>query len=203
MKTQPRKGQRKSRIRVPSQPTTTEYVYHWNRIIGVLVVLVLLIGLIGFAISGWLWSPSALPRDTAFDDADVPVVGLEIATESGEQHVGKPVPGQAESSVAPALEVATPLETVPPVEAGTSEGPAAREPADDERSQVFLPPGTRVNLRAAPSLASPVLRILDADSQLRFLETAEDFYRVRSADGVVGWVSRDFSSRTPYATPVR
>ena len=69
---------------------------------------------------------------------------------------------------------------------------------EQEPSTVFLPPETRVNLRADPSLASPVLRILEPGTELELLDIGEDFYQVRSEHGVVGWVSRDYSSVAPY-----
>jgi len=88
-----------------------------------------------------------------------------------------------------------PLEGTSPAEAETA------EIATEGVSRVFLPPDTRVNLRAAPSLSSPVLRILDARDELLLLETGTRFHQVRAAGGIVGWVSRDFSSLEPYPAP--
>ncbi|MBS0002883.1 MAG: SH3 domain-containing protein, partial [Thioalkalivibrio sp.] len=59
-------------------------------------------------------------------------------------------------------------------------------------------PDTRVNLRADPSLSSPVLRILEPGTELELLDIEGDFYHVRSDDGIVGWVSREYSSVVPY-----
>jgi hypothetical protein len=113
------------------------------------------------------------------------------------------LPEPLEQETTPAPDAATPRDTAAPFEQGIRARSEAQEAAEGDFSRVFLPPGTRVNLRAAPRLSSPVLRILDSGAELWLVETADHFYQVRSAEGIVGWVSRDFSSLTPYATPAR
>lgn len=226
MNTQPPKRQRKTRINAgaSAQPPKTEFVYHWNRIIGALVGLVLLVVLIGFAMHAWLSSPSAPSSDAGFDDMGAPVALLEVAPESGEQDVGGPAPQPVESGVGePAPQTAEPAvipDPVAPPHEGTPATDATTLPdrdsilegdiptrteaqliAEGDLPRVFLPPDTRVNLRAAPAPTSAVLRILDARAELRLLEIDEAYYQVRSDEGIVGWVSRDFSSLTPYSTP--
>jgi hypothetical protein len=256
MNTQPPAGPRRTRTgaRTAPQPPKTEYIYHWNRITGALAALVLLVGLVGFAIHAWLLPPTAEPGDAGFETVDAPAAHPEIAPESGERDVSEPTPApvepevmaspdaadlpepvEPESTPAPdAADLPGPLEpevmpapdaadlpgpfeqeSMPAPDAATAPDTAAafeqdirarseaQEAAEGDFSRVFLPPGTRVNLRAAPRLSSPVLRILDSGAELWLVETADHFYRVRSAEGIVGWVSRDFSSLTPYATPAR
>jgi hypothetical protein len=113
------------------------------------------------------------------------------------------LPGPFEQESMPAPDAATAPDTAAAFEQDIRARSEAQEAAEGDFSRVFLPPGTRVNLRAAPRLSSPVLRILDSGAELWLVETADHFYRVRSAEGIVGWVSRDFSSLTPYATPAR
>ena len=265
MKTQPKKRQRRTRTGAGAapEPVKTEFIYHWNRIIGALAVLVLLIGLSGFGLHAWLSSPSAPSMDAGFDEVGAPVPRLEVASEPGGQAAGEPAPadrrahsdeaaldgrlaeteappqipatgedagpdlatsdapesstrvvqtapGPAPEPAAPEVTTAPDAAMLPDTESPIEEsGPArseAHEAAQADASRVFLAPGTRVNLRAAPSLASPVLRILDArveDVELQLVAAGEAFYQVRSAEGIVGWVSRDFSSLTPYAEPAR
>jgi len=214
LNTQPPKRQRKTRIGAgaSAQPPKTEFVYHWNRIIGALVGLLLLIVLVGFAMHAWLSSPSAPSSDAGVDDIGAPVAQPEVAPESGEQDVGEPAPQTAEPAVMPDP-VAPPHEATPATDAATPpdwdsilEGDMAarteaQQTAEEDLPRVFLPLDTRVNLRAAPAPSSAVLRILDARTELRLLEIDEAYYQVRSDEGIVGWVSRDFSALTPYATP--
>ena len=214
MHTQPSARPRKTRIGAGATPQSpkTEFIYHWNRIIGALVGLVLLIVLVGFGIYAWLSSPSAPPGDAEPDEVATPVVQLEAAPESGEQDMGEPVPRSAEPEatpdpdaapreVMPATDAARPPDRASPLEPEVPARAEARQTAEEDLPPVFLPPDTRVNLRAEPALSSPVLRILDARAELRLLEIDEAFYRVRSAEGIVGWISRDFASLTPYASP--
>ena len=261
MKTQPKKRQRRTRTGAGAgpEPVKTEFIYHWNRIIGALAVLVLLIGLSGFGLYAWLSSPSAPSMDAGFDEVGAPVPRLEVASEPGGPGAGEPAPADsrahsdetaldrrlAETEAAPQIaatgedagpDLATSdvpesstrvVQTAPepaapevtpapyaamlpdtgsPIEESVPARSEAHEAAQEGASRVFLAPGTRVNLRAAPSLASPVLRILDAraeDVELHLVAAGEAFYQVRSAEGIVGWVSRDFSSLTPYAESAR
>lgn len=201
MTSQPPTRDRKARtgVGVPAQPVKTEYIYHWNRIFGALALLLLFVGLIGFAIYAWLPSPSA-PGDTAGEVVDTPVALLDVASESDDQDTVEAAP-EAGVEVTPIPDTAMPYGTELPVE---ENGPADSEAADVAEEgpfQVFLQPDTRVNLRAAPSLTSPVLFILDERAELQLLETSAAFYQVRSAEGIVGWVSRDHSSLEPYPAP--
>ncbi|TVP78801.1 MAG: SH3 domain-containing protein [Thioalkalivibrio sp.] len=198
MNTTPPTRQRKTRTGAgsPTQPPKTEFIYHWNRIIGALGLLLLLIGLFGFAIHTWLSSPA---RDAGVDEVGAPVADLEVAPEAGERDLGEPAP--AEPEVAPAPDAAMSPDTASPFIEGIPALPEAHETAEEDLARVFLPPGTRVNLRAAPSLDSPVLRVLEAPVELQLLETGEAFYQVRSPEDIVGWVSQEFSSLTPYVTP--
>ncbi|MFO8154312.1 SH3 domain-containing protein [Thioalkalivibrio sp.] len=214
MNTQPPIRQRKTRIGAGAsgQPPKTEFIYHWNRIIGALAGLVLLIVLVGFGIQAWLSSPSAPSGDAGLEDVGTPVVPLEAAPESGAQVIGTSAAQPAGSTISPdpvapvqdapsTTDAAMPADTASPRD---EDVPARSQPqptAEGDLPRVFLPPDTRVNLRAEPALSSPVLRILDAGAELRLLERDEAFYQVRSDEGIVGWVSRDFSSLTPYATP--
>jgi hypothetical protein len=204
MNTQPPTRQRKTGTgaRAPSQPRKTEYIYHWNRILGALGGLVLLFGLIGFGIHTWLSSPSSVGY-TDLDAADVPGPQFEAAPEPIGNGAGPAAAEPAQPDATPGSGAVSPPGTVAPVEEGIPARLDAAETADQHLSPVFLPPGTRVNLRAAPSLSSPVLRILDSTAELQLLDTRESFYQVRSSDGVAGWISRDFSSLRPYSTPSR
>ena len=198
MNTTPPTRQRKTRpgARATSQPAKTEFIYHWNRIFAALAFVLLLIGFLGFAIHAWLSSPS---RDAGFDEVGAPVGHLEVAPEAGQGDVHGPAP--ADPEVAAASEAVTPPDTASPFEEGIPAPPEAQETTAEDSARVFLPPDTRVNLRAAPSLDSPVLRVLEAPVELQLLETDEAFHQVRSPEDIVGWVSRDFSSLTPYAAP--
>jgi len=201
MNTTPPTRQRKTRTVAGAsrQPPKTEFIYHWNRIFGALAVLVLLIGLLGFAIHAWWSSPSPPSSDAGFDEVGAPVAHLEVVPEAEEHDVGETAPAEAE--VTPAPDATPPPDTASPFAEGIPALPEARETAEEDVARVFLQPDTRVNLRASPSLDSPVLRILEAPVELLLLETDEAFYQVRSPEGIVGWVSRDISSLTPYATP--
>jgi hypothetical protein len=225
MNTQPATRPRKTRIGGRSTPPRkTEYIYHWNRIAGALAALVLLIGLVAFGIHLWLSSPSAPPAEVRLDVADAPGPQVETAPKRDSRDFPGPAPAPAEPEVMTPGDAADLAEPVAPeIPASTDSGispdaapsaataspigwdgpgPAeAGETAKEAPSRVFLSPGTRVNLRVAPRLSSPVLRILDPGTELWLLETADDFYRVRLAEGIIGWVSREFSSLAPYATP--
>jgi preprotein translocase subunit Sss1 len=238
MNIEPQARARRTRIGAgAAQPPKAEYIYHWNRIMGALAAVVLLIGLVGFAVHAWLSPPSAAPEDAGFDAVDAPAALAEIVPEPGEQDVPGPAPAQAEPGVmappdaadlpepagpavipapdaeslpdpeepgiTPVPEAATPRDPASPLEQDMRARPEAQETVEGDVLRVYLPPGTRVNLRAAPRLSSPVLRILDPGAELWLLQTADDFYQVRSAEGLVGWVSRDFSSLTPNVTPAR
>ena len=48
-----------------------EYVYHWDRIIGALVALLLLLGGLGYGVFAWL-KPSSLPAETALPEQHIP-----------------------------------------------------------------------------------------------------------------------------------
>jgi len=186
---------------MPAQPVETQYIYHWNRIFGALALLVLLLGLIGFAIYAWLSSPSA-PAETAAEVVDAPVALVEAVSESGEPDPARVAP-ETGVEIAPLPDVAMPdpEATELPVVDELPVGSEVMAVADEGPFQVFLQPDTRVNLRAAPSLDSLVLRILDDGAELELLETGTAFYQVRSAEGIVGWVSRDYSSLEPYPAP--
>jgi hypothetical protein len=203
MNTQPPTRQRKTGTgaKTSSQQQKTEYIYHWNRIFGALIGLALLFGLIGFGIHTWLSSPSST-RDADLDAVHVPDPHFEIASESIDNGVGATAAEPAQPDATPGSDPVPP-DAVVPFEERIPERSDAAETADQHLSPVFLPPGTRVNLRAAPSLSSPVLRILDSTAELQLLDTRESFYQVRSSDGVAGWISRDFSSLRPYSTPSR
>lgn len=122
---------------------------------------------------------------------------------------GAPPPSESEGDTPAPIEAMAPsgdetpvpIEAAPPVEDISPASIAAAVPSETQSSRVFLPPDTRVNLRAAPSLSSPVLRILDARAELQLLGTTEAFFQVRTAERIVGWVSRDYASPTPYAIP--
>lgn len=199
MDTQSSKRQRNTGIGAgaPRQPVKTEYIYHWNRIYGALALLLLLIGLTGYAIHAWVSSPSA-SGDGGFEVGEAPVA---LVAEANEENAGDGAPEVLEPAVTTVPDSALSDAPILPLE-WTS--PAEAEKAEDATEgslRVFLPPDTRVNLRAAPSLSSPVLRILDARDELLLLETGTRFHQVRAAGGIVGWVSRDFSSLEPYPAP--
>jgi len=46
-----------------------------------------------------------------------------------------------------------------------------------------------LNLRAEPSTGSAIVAVLDMDQQLILLEQGTGWYRVRTSDGVEGWVA--------------
>lgn len=191
---------RKTKLRAGTapRPMKIQYVYHWDRIIGALAVLALLIGLLGFAIYNWV-SPVSTVGDVGVDPVEASVAQLDVTAGSAAQDVGatasKPVApdGASDSDNAIRSDLGIPFE-----EEFTLLS-AGAEAGSGEPSRVLLPAGTRVNLRAEPSLSSPVLRILDSSVELQLIEKGDFFFQVRSADGVVGWVSRDFSSVAPYA----
>ncbi len=198
MDNQPPQRQRKTRTGsgAAPTPTRTEYIYHWNRIVAALVVLLLMVGLLGFGLHAWLSDPA--PGDAEPESVEVPELVLEEAPGSPEQEVVEPAPEPVapEAVQAPAEE--SPPAELPAREPFVPESPRMPEGAPSEASTVFVPPDTRVNLRADPSLSSPVLRILDPGTELELLEIGEGFYQVRSDDGIVGWVSREYSAVAPY-----
>jgi hypothetical protein len=202
MNTQPPTRHRDTRIGsgAPRQPVKTEYIYHWNRIYGALAVLLLLIGLIGYAVHAWVSSPSA-SQDAGLEVVEASVATLELAAESDEPGYGAPAPVLAEAEITSIPETAMVHDPVLPLEEASTEGSETAVAANARTLRVYLPPDTRVNLRAAPSLSSPVLRILGARDELLLLETGTRFHQVRVAGGIVGWVSRDFSSLEPYPAP--
>jgi len=159
-----------------------------------------LIGLIGYAIHAWVSSPYA-SGNAGLEIGEAPVAPVALATESNEQDAGDGAPEVSEAEVTPVPDSAMPYDPILPLEEASPVGAETAEAATEGTSRVFLPPGTRVNLRAAPSLSSPVLRILDARDELLLLETGTRFHQVRAAGGIVGWVSRDFSSLEPYPAP--
>lgn len=202
MSAQPPTRERKTRIRAgtSSPPPKIEYVYHWDRIIGAFVLLVLLIGLLGFALRAWV-SSSSKPGDGDFITGEAPVAQMEVAPGPAEQDGGAAANESDEPEVATVPDTVMRNEMASPVDEDGLAKSEVPEITGEDLPPVFLSPGTRVNLRAAPSLASPVLRILDNDAELRLLEIGALFHQVRTADGIAGWVSRDFSSLTPYAAP--
>ncbi|TVP93177.1 MAG: SH3 domain-containing protein [Thioalkalivibrio sp.] len=200
MDNQPPPRQRKTRTGSGAAPTPpqTEYIYHWNRIIAAVVVLVLIVGLLGLGIRAWLSDPAPASADAGPESVEVPELPVEAAPGSRERQVAEPAPEPvAPEVVQPPAEESPPAE-LPAREPFVPESLRMPESAQSEPSAVFLPPDTRVNLRADPSLASPVLRILEPGTELELLDIGEDFYQVRSDDGVVGWVSREYSSLAPY-----
>lgn len=182
------------------QPVSTQYIYHWNRIFGALALLLLLIGLIGFGLHAWLSSPST-SADAEVDAVDAPVALVEGDPGSDDQDAAETTPELPEAEGTPIPDTVASTDAVVPVEESREVEPETGEAGNEVRSRVFLPPDTRVNLRAAPSLSSPVLRILDVRDELQLLESGAAFFQVRSADGIVGWVSRDYSSLEPYPAP--
>ena len=206
MDNQPPPRQRKTRIGsgAASTPSGTEYIYHWNRIIAAVVVLLLIAGLLGLGIRAWLSdpTPAMASGNAGLDAVEAPVTDSASAPRSGNPEVGGAEPQPAPSESVQAPQTASPPEEVPPREAVVPERLEIPETAQDEPSTVFLPPDTRVNLRADPSLSSPVLRILEPGTELELLDIGGDFYQVRSDAGIVGWVSREYSSVTPYPASV-
>ena len=202
MNTQSSKRQRNTGIGAGAarQPVETEYIYHWNRIYGALALLLLLIGLTGYAIHAWVSSPSA-SGDGGFEIGEAPVAPVALAAESNEQDADDGASEVPETEVTPVPDSVMPDDPILPLEEASPVRTETAETATEVASRVFLPPDTRVNLRAAPSLSSPVLRILDARDELLLLETGTRFHQVRAAGGIVGWVSRDFSSLEPYPAP--
>lgn len=98
-----------------------------------------------------------------------------------------------EAAEAPSAEATTPPAADPaPVTTATPPAPAPAR-------QVFIAPGKRVNLRAAPSLDSTVLHVISARSDLLLVDSHPHFLQVRTADGTTGWVSRDFAALEPHA----
>lgn len=191
-------------VRVPTQPVRTQYVYHWDRIVGALTVLVLVIGLVGFGLHAWLFSPPTVPPvDRAIELVDAPILPPFPADPRPENLAPENLSPEDLHDIAwpefiasPDAEFGQPIAT--PADEG---GPATLETAvipGEGGERVFLPPGTRVNLRAAPSLSSAVLQIVDERAELWFLEAGDAFYRVRTEAGIIGWVSRDYSSLEPY-----
>lgn len=134
-----------------------------------------------------------------------PVVPDETAAPVSVESVIPPEDDSAVSMEAvssPEEDAGLPMEPEAPLAEATPETMASDTPPETPSSRVFLPPDTRVNLRAAPSLASPVLRILDDRADLRLLGTAEAFFQVRTDERITGWVSRDHSSLVPYTVPL-
>ena len=202
MNTQPPKRHRKTGIGsgAPGQPVKTEYIYHWNRIYGALAVLLLSIGVVGYAIHAWVSSPSA-SQGAGLEVVEAPVAPLEQAAEPDEHGAGDPAPEVADYDVTSIPGTTMAFDPELPLEEASLAGSEPAAAINEGPARVFLPPNTRVNLRAAPSLSSPVLRILDARDELQLLETGTRFHQVRAAGGIVGWVSRDYSSLEPYAAP--
>lgn len=103
-----------------------EYIYHWNRIIGALFVLVLAIGLLGYGIHAWL-TPSPL-TDTPPPQAETtPEATLE--GHPAESPVPPPrAPGQAvaQPPASPSIPASTDAE---PVQLGTTWGPTPEQEA--------------------------------------------------------------------------
>lgn len=63
----------------------TEYIYHWNRILGVLAALLLVVGLIAFGLYAWLLAPSepgmAMVNGELSESLDAAIVQVEPAPE--------------------------------------------------------------------------------------------------------------------------
>jgi len=201
MDNQPPPRQRRTRTGsgAASTPPGTEYIYHWNRIIAAVVVLLLVLVLLGLGVRAWLADPAPGPAfgDAALDQSEAPATDPEAVPRPQEPEVAETAPHIAEPEVLQ-LPGAAPSAEVPPQEETVREQLGITETLPQEPSRVFLPPDTRVNLRADPSLSSPVLRILEPGTELELLDIGEDFYQVRSEHGVVGWVSREYSSVAPY-----
>jgi|GEM_PF-6305657 len=104
-----------------------EYIYHWNRIIGVLSALVLVIGLLGYGIHAWL-TPSPL--------AETPPPRAETAPEATpEKHPAKsPVPSSRAPGQTLALPPASPAipesEDAEPAQLETTRDPTPEQEAD-------------------------------------------------------------------------
>ncbi len=77
--------------------------------------------------------------------------------------------------------------------------PAARPvpTAADGARAVHTAPDKRVKLRRTPELDATVLRVLEPGTTLALLGEAQAYYRVRTADGVSGWISSEFARIAP------
>ena len=106
---QTRGPERKVHVPKPSPRPESRYVYHWDRILGALAALGLLIGLTGFGIYSWL-KPSVPPATVDFEGVDDPagvVVGDARHFESADQEpsfsVPEPAPAAADRHAGPAV----------------------------------------------------------------------------------------------------
>ncbi len=63
---------------------------------------------------------------------------------------------------------------------------------------VYVEPGTRLNMRSAPSLQSEIITIINDRTRLTLVDSHPQFHRVALADGMTGWISRRYASLTPY-----
>lgn len=90
----------------------------------------------------------------------------------------------------------------PPTEASTSAATTPIQAVADSNPAlvvVHLQPDTRINLRTQPNTGSRVLAIVDHTHTLTLIDSTDDFHLVSLEDGRTGWVSRQFSSLSPYS----
>jgi hypothetical protein len=91
-----------------------EYVYHWDRIIGALVALLLLLGGLGYGVSAWL-KPSSLPAETALPEQHIP----------NQMVVSRPSPPREEAASASASLSSERLPAKAPAATSETTGPLA------------------------------------------------------------------------------
>jgi N-acetylmuramoyl-L-alanine amidase len=79
-------------------------------------------------------------------------------------------------------------------------GWVARVQFDDEQVEAFVDTDA-LNVRQEPSLTAPVLALLKQSERMRLLEIMPEWWRVRTAAGVEGWVFAAYVKRAPNAKP--
>ena len=119
----PTRQRNRSSVPRSSARSKTEYIYHWNRILGAVAALMLVVGLIAFGLYAWLLAPSQPDMVTVNGDlserVDPAILGDEPALEleRGPSPLEEPDP----EPVTPLAEVGLPGDIAPPEEVGVGE----------------------------------------------------------------------------------
>lgn len=141
---------------------------------------------------------STHPTDSVADPVTNTETGSVTNTETGSGS-----PDEAQLTPFPSTSVpGADEQPPPPAEASASDATTPLQAVADSNPAlvvVHLQPDTRVNLRTQPNTGSRVLAIVDHTHALTLIDSTDDFHLVSLEDGRTGWVSRQFSSLSPYS----
>jgi len=151
----------------------TEYIYHWNRILGVLAALMLVVGMIAFGLYAWLLAPSQPGMAMANGELSEPLNAAIVEVEPVPEFDRVPSSLQELDSdpVTSPAEAALPGDSTPPEDFGVGE---AIDLAQLEAIEALLDPvREHVAEPVTPDAGGPFPRAESSDASSE--EAAQDF----------------------------